>query len=837
MIARLQQKPKPANPRYAANELRTESDVEQKLLYPFLASPTYLNIPSAWLRTKEYMSPTEIDKAAGKRYGYIPDYSVWLSGLPLAIVEAKALDVKIEVGLREARLYAGEINRRYPPEVNPIGYVLASNGEQIGLCEWDSETNVLLAQAADVQPGTAVFDAIVGAIGKHALETRAASLAPHFQGRRFWPVSTALGGQAKLRQQLGVNEFANPLFPVLTKYFNNTDDTSDDVIDRAYVTSDEITGYEGLLETFLKDRTSSITGNQLKTLEITRTAATGLTTEVKKFAGNPMFFSRVQLIVGNVGAGKSTFIRRYYRHLMTRELSSKTVWAFINFNNIPPDLDHLTTFIAEKFLASFAEVNGVDIYDLEQVERIFSSELAKFERGPAKLLQTADPADYARRRTSLLEALMADPVKFAECISRHFSGEKQLGMVIVFDNVDKRSRDQELKIFEASQWFKDVTKGLVLINLRDSTFEAHKDEPPLNAFINAINFYIRPPRFAQVIKKRMELVLETLPSEVEKHQEYYLSNGNRVRYPASRLGEFLMAIYLSLFDNHEIQVAPALEALVAKDVRRALGMFGDIIISPHVPTNQITGAAILGTSFRIPDRHIIRALMRGRYQYFNGGSKYIHDILSADETHVRPSNLLTCDILEYLIRNRKFRLDFQQEGYATVRRMVSEMGRLGYDEQDSYKALMILVEKGLVEPESHMITDLKDDDAVRVHASGFAHGRMLLRRDEYLVGVTTNLKLASRDTADAIGSIWSGAEQQQQEMSMGSKVRVLNHLKEYFSFEFQRRCRRHPFYEEAGFGGRQIIASITYAHAQMEGLRTGTKAAPRLGYKGRPGGA
>ena len=95
-------------------ELRTESDVEQKVILPFLLNATYLGLRSVWIRTKEYMSPTEIDKAAGKRYDYIPDYSIWVNSIPLVIVEAKAPDVAIQIALREARLYAGEINKRYP---------------------------------------------------------------------------------------------------------------------------------------------------------------------------------------------------------------------------------------------------------------------------------------------------------------------------------------------------------------------------------------------------------------------------------------------------------------------------------------------------------------------------------------------------------------------------------------------------------------------------------------------------------------------------------------------------------------------------------------------------
>jgi hypothetical protein len=83
------------------SELRTESDVEQKLVYPFLVHPSFLGIPHEWVRTKEYMEPTEIDKRAGKRVGYIPDYSVWRSGFPLLIVEAKRPDEPIEKALQD----------------------------------------------------------------------------------------------------------------------------------------------------------------------------------------------------------------------------------------------------------------------------------------------------------------------------------------------------------------------------------------------------------------------------------------------------------------------------------------------------------------------------------------------------------------------------------------------------------------------------------------------------------------------------------------------------------------------------------------------------------------
>jgi hypothetical protein len=517
-------------------------------------------------------------------------------------------------------------------------------------------------------------------------------------------------------------------------------------------------------------------------------------------------------------------------------LPKKTRWAFLNFNVMPPGLDQLRTWIAKRFIESFAEINSIDIYEAEQIEKIFAVEMRRYQRGPAKALYNSDRTEYVRRKTALLEDLMKDPVKLAECIARHFSGEMNLGIVVVFDNVDKRSRDQQLAIFEAAQWFKELSKSLLLVNLRDSTFEAHRDEPPLDAFINAINFYIRPPRFAQVIRKRLELVLESLQSEVAQRQEYSLASGYKIKYPATKLGTFLLSIYLSLFDDRSAKMAAALEALVAKDVRRALGMFGDIIVSPHIPTGQITNT-LLGGEQRIQEYRIIRALMRGRYKYYNGRSLYIYNVLYADPESRRPSNLLILDLLDYLIRNRKSKIDFTQEGYATVGTIIKKLSQLGYDECDVFRAIETVVKWGLIEPESLIVDSLTDDDAVRMHASGFIHMRFFLLRSEYLLGLTTNLQFSSRDVAAEIGQLWS-SQDHLPDLQLASKIKILNIMRDHIKFEYGRRCRRHAFYEEHGLGGRFAVEAIERAAHRLENtLRPtphGIAGAPRrttLGYR------
>jgi hypothetical protein len=134
----------------------------------------------------------------------------------------------------------------------------------VALSRWDSEADTFIVKSEDVAVGSSVLKVLNDAIGGIALADQAKSLAVHFQKRSFHRVSSFMGGQSQLSQLLGVNEFAEPLFPVLTRYFgSNSDEIPDEVIDRAYVTSDEISTYDSVLETYLKDRTKRIAGNQI----------------------------------------------------------------------------------------------------------------------------------------------------------------------------------------------------------------------------------------------------------------------------------------------------------------------------------------------------------------------------------------------------------------------------------------------------------------------------------------------------------------------------------------------------------------------------------------------
>src|SRR6202035_5202469 len=113
---------------------------------------------------------------------YFPDYSIWMRGFLVMVVEAKSPDIAIETGYREASLYARHINQNYPTEVNPCRFILTSNGKQLLFGHWDS-LPVLAVNLADIKVGTAELARLQACCAAAVLEAHAISCLQHLRQR------------------------------------------------------------------------------------------------------------------------------------------------------------------------------------------------------------------------------------------------------------------------------------------------------------------------------------------------------------------------------------------------------------------------------------------------------------------------------------------------------------------------------------------------------------------------------------------------------------------------------------------------------------------------------
>jgi hypothetical protein len=322
--------------------VKTESDVEQKILMPLLNGEAYLAIPQPRIHTKEYLEPTRLDKEAGKPGGYFPDYSVWGCGFLIMAVEAKAPGVAVEEGYREASLYARHINQKYPTGLNPCRFVIACNGQLLQFGYWDAQPELTI-KVADLRPANVGLGNLRELSSFPVLNNYAFECLRHIRSKvAVFPFELA-GGQSLLNAKLPVNSFAADLSPILRRYFTSNQEDVHEIARRAYVNSAEVTSYDGVLESLLKERLNVQRGTVVRELHPDRKGEDTVARSILDFDQERPQGGQLQIIQGAVGSGKSLFVNRYHDMLQPPEAAARTRWAFIDFNFAPPTFQRHTS--------------------------------------------------------------------------------------------------------------------------------------------------------------------------------------------------------------------------------------------------------------------------------------------------------------------------------------------------------------------------------------------------------------------------------------------------------------------------------------------------------------
>lgn len=725
----------------------SEGDVETQVVLPLLTDAELLGFPLHEVRSKKGISARDIGKGKKRKVGYIPDFCVYKYSLPTLVVEAKAPGNDLRQAYAEARLYAAELNSSFPSKINPCCRLLATDGENFLAGAWDAEPSIF-GPVERIAPGDQLLDELQAYVGNGSLEHLAKTFSDALQAKGFKRPFNQGAGASQISSRIEPNTFAADLAPALRRFFSSRDQATDpEIYSRAYISSNEVTSYDRILDSFLKDRLAK--AKRWTEVTTTRNKSTAITKAISDFGEARPTSGDIQLITGGVGVGKSLFARRYKEYLQPENLEKKNHWSFINFNNAPEDIKSWNEWVCETFAKSVVDEGApLDLRDPTDQERVFATDLAD-RQAYYDRMEAVQVGRGALERARDIEQWRLDNLKLSRGISRYLQGDRGENLIVVFDNVDRRRPEAQLAAFQVALWFMDQTRCLVILQMRDSTFETYKHKPPLDTYRTGQIFHISPPRFVDVVKRRLELSLEHLASEAPEQVRFQTKSGATISYPKSRAGEFLRGLYVELFQRPN-NVSRVLEALAGRNVRRALDMFMAIITSGHMPEDVIASVA-QGTGFRsFPEFRILRALMRQDYRYFNNNSGFIANIFHCDARWERPSNFIIPEILFFLIGQRKIKGDNGQMGFVAFQRLLVEIESRGFIGGDIKEAALFCLEKELIEVDTSSPDSIGETDCVKATASGWAHMRLLAARLEYISAVLPTTPINDKQLASRV---------------------------------------------------------------------------------------
>lgn len=779
----------------------TEGDVETQVVLPLLTRAEFLGIDVANVKSKEFLAPFDIGKGSKQRRGYVPDFCVYLLSLPIVVVEVKAPSVELAAAWNEASLYAHALNKRFKASLNPCEFVLATNGITFAAGRWDTAQPVVEGNIAELVAGSEKLAALQTLLGFDQISRYASVVSASMKLLNFKRPANQGAGPSMLLSKLEPNTFAADLSPILRRYFSSRDQNSDpEIYKNAYVSSNEVTSYDKILESFLIDRLSrSKTRTEIKT---TKKKAEDVSRRISQIVASKPQSGELQLITGGIGTGKSLFARRYKEFLQPSTLRTSSHWAFLDFNFAPDDLTLARDWVFSTFVGSVLEEGApFDLRNEEDQERVFADDLrdraayyARNERigaGRGELEKARD-----------IEGWRQDSERLAHGISRHLQGDRGEVLIAVFDNVDRRDVKNQLAAFQLALWFMDQMRCIVILQMRDVTFEAHKNERPLDTYKTGQVFHISPPRFIDVVKRRLELSLAELATQAPETIRYKTPSGATIAYPKGRAGEFLKSIYLELF-TRPTNMSRILEGLAGRNVRKALDMFMAIITSGHMPEDLITTVATGQNLQAFPQSLILRILMRQDYRFYSDASGFVSNIFHCDKNWHRPSNLLVPEALYYLIGQRRVSGENGQLGFVSLSRIQSVLEKLGFVRADIFSACQYLLARELAEADSSTATTLNEMDSLKASASGWAHMRILAARSEYLWGVLPTTAMNDRGLEARVFDLMQ-TESRFGRLYPNQVDSAVDHFHRYLQAQHNN-LRGHPGYSAVGQSGSAYV--------------------------------
>ena len=730
----------------AVSDLRTESDVELKLIMPMLvaAFPSGCGFNHSEIYTKENLRHFDIDKGrSGKLYR--PDFVVQLNGMPVLAIEAKAPGEDVAEGLREARLYAAELNAIYRSDINPCVRVFCSNGTRLFTSPWDQQTPDVDIAFGDVNPASQAYHDLIQVMSRATLIKIADRIGRRFRQDRYWRAIDQLGGLTARDESIGYNPIGKELAFDFEHIFNpQSPQQRAHIVKNAYVTSQRRRHYADEIERVVH-RAVPAAMKVGELISDTQSPAALL----RVFGRGKELQNKLLLLVGAVGSGKSTFIDYFREVQLPSKLDQSIVWINVDVNKSPESKDVFERWMCERISAGLRNSDtSIDFDEPSIVKKVYSVELNLLER---RVLSNFS-ADHPKRAELIAEQIQrldADHQAATKALARFLCGDRNKLLVIVMDNCDKGDAEEQLAVFQIVRWLQSWLTCLVFLPIRDVTYDVYQAEPPLDTVIKDYVFRIEPPPFTTVLRKRIDLALAELNRNRKQELLSYTLDGNiMVQYPASDLGMYLGCLYKSIFE-HDALLRRMLIGLADRNIRRAIEIFIEFCKSGHIRAAHIFKIRQLRGEYALPLDVVMRVLLRLNRRFYDGTTAIVRNLFQCDPDCSAPSNFSRYMVLKWLEAMWKDKGPTGVKGFHRGEAMLKDLGPLGIDSRVLWEDLRFLVEVGCVATE-HQRREIKSEgDLISLSASGRAHLR-LVSHVGYLAACAEDAWIGEEDTVRGV---------------------------------------------------------------------------------------
>ncbi|MBH0311079.1 S1 RNA-binding domain-containing protein [Alcaligenes faecalis] len=761
---------------YKRMELITESDVEQKFIYKLLTDPEPIGLGYGEddFLTKPDIRKLLIDKGTSKKL-YYPDYAVVCDGLPLLIVEAKAPGSDLHEALREARLYAAEINASYARNINPCARIIATDGLVLLAAFWDQSEPILHLKKEDFTNISEKLASLIEFASILKIKSAAASILSSIRTKAIYvrPVQM-LGGKSIANETVGDNSFGTNV-SIEYKYLFNPDSSEDReaVVKNAYVSSKRKQAHVPAIDRLIRSavpRPTSVDARPIADSSVPAEVIDAITSVGR-------VSNEICLLIGSVGSGKSTFTDFLRYEALPEAVAHSTHWINLNLNKAPLSRDLIYDWTLNQAISEIERLHPkIDFQHIDTLKKIYAKEILAVEKGKAALYPK-DSDKYIDIIFSEIDRLQKNLINTMLGMIEFLYRSSGVLLVIVLDNCDKRNREDQLLMFQVATWLKNTFPCMIFLPLRDSTYDQYRNEPPLDTVIKDLVFRIDPPLLEKVIYARLNYVLREIGAQQQRFT-YILPNGMKVECVRAEVGDYLRSIVSSLFQDQVFK--RIVTGLAGRNIRKGLEILLDFCKSGHIGTDEILKIRSSNGEYQIPNHLISKILLKGKRKYYSDNDSNIKNIFFSDDSDPLPDPFVRVAILQWLKNHWREMGPNRTKGFHKVKDLVGALKGVGHEDSRIMKEIVSLTVAGCIVSESQT-NEILPDDLVSIAPAGQIH-LDLMKNINYLSSVSEDVLYRENQVARAIADNMIGRGRfrvDSRQSALSNSMNMMNYLASY----------------------------------------------------------
>ncbi len=415
------------------------------------------------------------------------------------------------------------------------------------------------------------------------------------------------------------------------------------------------------------------------------------------------------LLLGGIGSGKTTFIHRFFKVVLTDAEKERILWFYLDWREGPTDIKEIRTFMLKKIVNEFYN-------KYQSIAQRLKSEFYFDEISPN-----------------------------IDTIKQLFAILRLMGYVLslVVDNVDQHRSSSPIfheNVFIEANSLTTELRIITIMTLREESYYKSSLTGAFDAYYIQ-KYIISHPDFVKLILYRLDYILKKLELPEDQFKNFLRTN-LEFDSKLTTIKNFLHIIRDS-FSKPKAEISEFMSRTSGGNMRRTLELFGNFLISGNTKIYEMLFEYRKTGTYYIAHHQLLKSIMLGEYKYY---SEEHGRLMNLFDFNVEYSNdhFLNLKILKYA-EEHLTNFSMHGRGFVEINRLMKEANDILISPKAIEDSLIRLAKHNLIMLDTRSRENIDTAQEFKITECGSYFLNKLCKTFVYLELVWTDTPIADVD--------------------------------------------------------------------------------------------